>query len=353
MPIIVGGTAYYATSLLFKNLLLATSAVDSPDSSPSREIVPDPRLELPTEDLFEKLKQVDPIMATRWHPRDRRKIRRSLEIYYTTGQRQSEIYSRQREDGRINPSQVRYPTLILWLWSAQAVLDQRLDARIDEMIKSGLFDEIKDLYDKHPSPDAIDFTRGIYQAIGFKEFYPYLKSRKAIDKQKGTEMMKAATRRYAKKQIKWIRNKLLLQCEQAGNAIQVVVLDATNLENWDTQVMDPAKAAVSAFCYASSPDDNKSDGPLATNLATRFEASKHTDPSLQRLLVPATSREFSSAPDSWSFHDCPECPGFSTNSDSGWKEHLESRRHHNKVKQKAKKIAHERWREAQAKTIEP
>lgn len=323
----VGGTAYYATSLLFKDLLPSTTGSDSTEALP----IDDPRLDLSTEELYETLKQVDPVMATRWHPRDRRKIRRSLELFYTTGQRQSDIYAQQRESGRIKSSQVRYPTIILWLWSAQEVLDQRLDDRVEDMIRSGLFEEIQSLYENVSGEP--DFTKGIYQAIGFKEFYLFLRSQNSENRNTGTEMMKAATRRYAKKQIKWIRNKLLLQCEQAGDSIQVVLLDATNLAKWETCVQIPAIDAVTAFM---------------SNEKGQARIASVVDQRLQHLLIPTLSKEFSSAPESWSFHECPECPGFSTNSEVGWKEHLESRWHHTKVKQKQRRLAFESWKKRQA-----
>jgi tRNA dimethylallyltransferase len=50
--------------------------------------------------------------------------------------------------------------------------------------------------------------------------------------------MKSATRKYARKQIKWIRNKLLLQCKSGGENIMVCMLDATNLQTWKTNVRD-------------------------------------------------------------------------------------------------------------------
>lgn len=92
------------------------------------------------------------------------------------------------------------------------------------MIDTGLFDEIKDLRNhvvqgkiKMPGIELEKYQRGLWQAIGYKEFDPYFealeggKDAAELEKIKSecTERMKAATRRYAKSQIKWIRNKLL------------------------------------------------------------------------------------------------------------------------------------------------
>lgn len=110
------------------------------------------------------------------------------------------------------------------------------------MIDTGLFDEIKDLRNhvvqgkiKMPGIELEKYQRGLWQAIGYKEFDPYFealeggKDAAELEKIKSecTERMKAATRRYAKSQIKWIRNKLV-PTSLSSNDSQVIVycLDA-------------------------------------------------------------------------------------------------------------------------------
>ncbi|CCG82829.1 tRNA dimethylallyltransferase [Taphrina deformans PYCC 5710] len=324
MPVVVGGTAYYSTSLVFQDMLPDTGAT-TPDLAGSI----DARLEKTTSELYQDLQGIDPVMATRWHPKDHRKIRRSLEIYYTTGKRQSELYSEQRATGRLGPENVRYRTLFFWLWSDQSVLDTRLDARIDEMIETGLFGEIKSM---HQSQDTStpDFTRGIYQAIGYKEFHNFLQTGNEADRVAGTEAMKAATRRYARKQIKWIRNKLLLQCRQAGDDVQVVLLDATDLSKWDENVLARALKAI---------DDYATTGP--------FDPRTYCDPSLHDLLRPKVEKEFSANPDLWEKFVCDVCPTFTTNTKEGWTQHLSSNGHRAKVKQAKKRQDFVDWKKSQ------
>ncbi|KAK5057159.1 tRNA dimethylallyltransferase, mitochondrial, partial [Cryomyces antarcticus] len=62
-----------------------------------------PVLEESTEKMLEKLHEVDPIMANRWHPNDRRKIQRSLEIYLETGKKASDIYEEQKPRRQVSP----------------------------------------------------------------------------------------------------------------------------------------------------------------------------------------------------------------------------------------------------------
>lgn len=206
-------------------------------SEPTGRVPTDPRLELDTKQLYEALEKVDPEMAKRWHPNDRRKIRRSLEIYYSTGKKQSELYRDQRMSGRITSNKLLYRTLILWLWSEQEAIDARLNARVDDMIRAGLFEEIRSMK-ASAGQQPLDFTRGAFQAIGYKEFQDYLNSGTENDRDKGTDAMKSATRQYARKQIKWIRNKLLLQCDQGGRDLVVCMLDATDLHSWALNVRD-------------------------------------------------------------------------------------------------------------------
>lgn len=345
LPIVVGGTAYYATSLVFGDMLpqldkqLTTTRqaqleqAERVTSSASAGADIDGRLAKSTAELYADLQVIDPVMATRWHPNDHRKIRRSLEIYYTSGKRQSEVYAEQRQQGRLGPAHVKYRTLFLWLHCDQAVLDARLDARVDEMIEAGLFEEIRAMHASHDAGAAIDFTRGIYQAIGYKEFQAYLASGTSADREAGTQAMKAATRRYARRQIKWIRNKLLLQCRAAGRDVEIVLLDATDLEHWRERVADRGITATRDFLSSSEP----------------FVAARYcgTDVRKLALLEPKIEKEFSANPEAWERRTCDVCLGFSTNSRAGWAEHLRSAGHKGKLKRQQNRKQFDAWQEKQ------
>ena len=155
LPIIVGGTHYYTQSLLFEDSLV-NDQVDGGDQVPtelSNQDISDkfPILDGPTETMIERLREVDPVMADRWHPNDRRKIRRSLEIFLLTGKRASDVYAeqleikssnRKMESAEEGPSQSISDTLLFWVHSDSEVLKNRLDNRVDKMVKAGLLDEV-------------------------------------------------------------------------------------------------------------------------------------------------------------------------------------------------------------------
>ena len=184
------------------------------------------------------LKVVDPIMAKRWHPRDYRKQRRSLEIYYTTGINQSTWYANQKkEDGGL-----RFPTIMIWLYGKPDILDPRLDSRVDDMLKSGGIKELREMRDQVTQGEVVGadsaYTRGILQAIGFKEFHSYFQGMEKEDSKvvqalfdRGVDAMKLATRQYDRHQVHWIKNKLgtAILDEHCQDNAAFYLVDATGI----------------------------------------------------------------------------------------------------------------------------
>ncbi|MCJ1285207.1 hypothetical protein MMC26_004546 [Xylographa opegraphella] len=245
LPILVGGTHYYIQSLLFED-----GVVDKSEAHISTEEQEQrwPILGKDGEEMLEELKKVDPAMARKWHPKDARKIRRSLQIWLETGKKASEIYAEQRParkesdvvgavgksseiaqfDSRTRPenlsnqhSSLCYDTLVFWLYRDPVALKESLDKRVDEMITRGLLAEVEymdaDYREQRRVGTLVDTTRGIWVAIGYKEFKDYIDAirdgadalRVADHKRIGAELTKIATRQYAKRQDRWIRLKLV------------------------------------------------------------------------------------------------------------------------------------------------
>jgi len=114
-----------------------------------------------TPELFQFLQKVDPVSAQRFHPSDRRKIQGKVELYLRTGRPASELYKEQKETG----VDVRWDTLIFWVWSERDVLNARLDKRVDKMIEMGVEQECRELYRVAERIQA-PVTSGVFQAIG-------------------------------------------------------------------------------------------------------------------------------------------------------------------------------------------
>lgn len=264
LPIVVGGTHYYTKALLFKDSLIA-----SDNESSTRPLTHDNSLEHPiledtTEAIREKLREVDPVMADRWHPNDRRKMRRSLEIFLTTGKRASDIYAEQQEQKTVkaaveNDSEPTVDPLLFWVHTEKQTLRDRLDRRIDKMLDIGLMDEITEVHEyaqtRSKSEDSSRFTRGIWQSIGFKEFQPYLKAIEAevagpeLEKLRleCLEKMKTATKQYAKYQMKWIPKQMMPLLKDEGTLDRLYVLDSTDVSKYAEQVIDMAANLTKAF----------------------------------------------------------------------------------------------------------
>lgn len=269
LPILVGGTHYYTQSLLFRDTLVEEEGTDHITREKSAHKWQ--LLDASAEEMLKELWKVDPEMAMQWHPSDRRKIRRSLEIWLKTGKRASEIYKQQKtqsldveSDGwdkspgpngsdALGPSHVRYDSLIFWVHVPSDVLNSRMEERVDSMVAHGLLEEVTSmqsfLQDQELQDEKIDQGRGIWVAIGFKEILPYILdgSRPEKLRQEGIERTKIATRQYAKRQDRWIRLRLQRAVNAADLTQNMFLLDATDSSRWSDDVDAKAKDVTAAF----------------------------------------------------------------------------------------------------------
>ncbi|XP_048084974.1 tRNA dimethylallyltransferase isoform X2 [Alosa alosa] len=251
LPIVVGGTNYYIESLLWKVLVDTRGNEDQE----RRLCCPDPKMalqKLGAPELHRRLTEVDPDMAAILHPHDTRKIARSLQVFEETGVAHSRLLEQQRqqEGGDILGGPLRFPEpCIFWLHADMQTLDERLDQRVEEMLSQGLIAELQQFHlgynQQMVQENCQDYQHGIFQSIGFKEFHEYLTADRETSqeelnrlKMKGVEALKMVTRRYARKQNKWVRNRFLKR--PGSNVPPVYGLDVTNLSQWEDTVLNPA-----------------------------------------------------------------------------------------------------------------
>ncbi|XP_001604528.1 tRNA dimethylallyltransferase isoform X2 [Nasonia vitripennis] len=287
MPIIVGGTNYYIESLIWKVLVDNPNQgdFDSDEESPLKIRRIDGTS---NEELHKKLMEVDPEMASRLHPNNRRKVIRSLEIFEQHGTTHSEILRQQRlAGGSALGGPLRHEnSIILWLTCNRDVLDRRLDARVDSMLKADLVQELLDFHERYNKDriqknESADYSKGIFQSIGFKEFHNYLilpkQERDSETGQKllkeAIENLKIATRRYARRQHKWVRNRLIRRVDR--QVPPVYSLDCTDLEQWESEVYGKAVEIVAAVMSGETPRVK------ATNSSVDDTDAKVTDPSIE------------------------------------------------------------------------
>ncbi len=188
LPIVAGGTNLYIDSLI-----AGLDFADRAEDAALRESLNARYDELGGEAMLEYLRGFDPERAAKLHPSDRRRIVRAVEVYTLTGQ----TISRHDEETKKRPR--RYDAVKLALsFEDRAALYGRINARVDKMVADGLFDEVSRLLDGGLSPECTAM-----QAIGYKEPAAYLRGE--ISKDEAVELIKLSSRRYAKRQLTWLR----------------------------------------------------------------------------------------------------------------------------------------------------
>lgn len=353
LPILVGGTHYYAQSLLFEDALI--SDVNHIDEKAGEGLSRDelnlrfPILERPTEEILEQLRAVDPVMADRWHPNDRRKIQRSLEIYLMTGKTASEAYEEQQErkflhKGHVSDDQgcpeagissLLQSMLIFWVHADAEVLSRRLDERVHRMLEIGLINEVESLdnflREQAAAGVSVDRSSGIWVSIGFKEFEPYIEAVKRGELPStelqvlfttAIERTKASTRQYAKRQTRWIRIKLLAALSRADALGSIYLLDGSDLDHWSTSVSEPAIDVVCKFLA-------KEELPIPREMS---HAAKE-------LLTPKQTYELSDRRDLWIRRTCELC-SITAVTDEQWQCHIKGRGHRRAVKKADRHTSH-------------
>ena len=123
-----------------------------------------------------------------------------------------------------NPS--KYNFLTVFLDMPRPLLYDRINQRVDIMVKEGVLEEVKLLY---PFKDE-KYTA--VQAIGYKEFFPYLEGKASLEE--CTEMLKQKTRNYAKRQITWFKkleDKLVVDASKSKEEIIKEIIREYNEES--------------------------------------------------------------------------------------------------------------------------
>ena len=184
LPIICGGTGLYIQSLLEGYHL---------GGSVSHEEILAYRAQLDSwsdEDLFGKIAE----LGIEIPQINRRRAMRALEIAQLGGQ--------------LENNQPDYDALLICLDDERERLYERINQRVDLMIEDGLLEEARWLFDKAPTSQA---SKG----IGYKELFPYFEGQVSLEE--AVDKLKQNTRRFAKRQLTWFRNRMSVTFYQVGN----------------------------------------------------------------------------------------------------------------------------------------
>lgn len=302
VPIVVGGTNYYIESLLWRDFLIGPkigankqssgddqtqqhTLIDAEakilnDSSKealhndedledidkflSKPIYNDAFRHVESIKLWKLLESVDPKAAHLYHMHDKRRIIRSLQIIQRNKRNYSDILenvNKSKEQGKASlGGPLRFDsTCVIWLNCDDEILNQKMDDRVDQMLNRGLLAELEKFHDDYNRQRVLNgekpqYDKGIFQTIGFKEFHEYfmldpeVKESETGNKilKRSIEDMKITTRRYARRQLKWVRRRFL----QSGTRDLPLLFKLTtcfNEEGWLEQVQKPAFEIVESF----------------------------------------------------------------------------------------------------------
>ena len=188
LPVLAGGTGLYLDALIRGDDFAPGSQGGEVRLRLQQEL-----REQGPEALLERLRTVDPETAGRLHLRDEKRILRALEIYEQTG----EPMSLRDRRGRQRPD--RYEAVYIGLsFRNREDLRQRIDRRVDDMVRQGLLQEVQALLDSGLPRDATAL-----QAIGYKQFLAVADGAATTDQ--AVEEVKLRSRQYAKRQLTWLR----------------------------------------------------------------------------------------------------------------------------------------------------
>ena len=191
LPILCGGTGLYLEAL-------RTARHGAPMQADE-----DFRREMETlaeregnESLHKRLSEIDPDSALAIHPNNRTRVIRALEIYHLTGKPKSVL---DREASVENPRLSIFNVSLRF--ASRALLYERIDQRVDMMMREGLLEETRGLLENGlllPGTTA-------YGAIGYKECLGALRGE--CSEEEASAILKNATHHYAKRQETWFSAK--------------------------------------------------------------------------------------------------------------------------------------------------
>lgn len=187
-PIIVGGTGFYIESLL-KNYSYGNIKDDD-----YRLYLNNLAKDKGNSFIFNMLKEIDPISATKLHENDLKRVIRALEINKVTGKTKSDIEKIDSE----NTSNSIIKPYIIGLTCDREILYDRINKRVDIMLDEGLLQEVKWCLDY-----GLNSTHQSMGGIGYKELFPYFNHECTLDD--AIDKIKQHTRNYAKRQMTWFR----------------------------------------------------------------------------------------------------------------------------------------------------
>lgn len=189
IPLLAGGTMMY-----FRALTEGIAELPSANEAIRREI--DAMAEesgWPA--VHVELQAVDPVAASRINPNDGQRIQRALEVFRASGKALTEW----QEEAQPPADDVTYLKIAL-LIEPRSLLHERIELRLDHMVRNGFIDELRGLRER----PGVTRDSPAMRSVGYRQFWSYLEHGGSIDEAREKALF--ATRQLAKRQITWLRS---------------------------------------------------------------------------------------------------------------------------------------------------
>lgn len=195
LPILVGGSGLYVRAIMGENF----------DDLPADRVLREKLSNWSDLDLLKKLKSLDPVRAKQIHSNDSFRLKRAVELCLLLGRPISEVFAENDVPNRkpLKALDEKYPLLAksqffkILIVPERATLHQRIESRVQEMLKFGLLAEAEALLNRGYKED-----HAAMKSIGYRECVLYLQGKLGEDLH---EKICAKTRQYAKRQITWFK----------------------------------------------------------------------------------------------------------------------------------------------------
>ena len=186
LPVIAGGTGFYIQALLYD-----VDFSDTAQTGYRKEL-----MSIAGEEggyaLYDMLRKCDEKAASYIHPNDIKRLTRALEYYHETGMKISE----HNEEARKKESPYDFKYFVLNI--PRDELYENIDKRVDDMIKKGLVDEVKNLAEM-----GLDDSYVSMKGLGYKEILRSLNGELSLNE--AIRIIKRDTRHFAKRQLTWFK----------------------------------------------------------------------------------------------------------------------------------------------------
>ena len=188
MPIIVGGTGFYVNSVLYE-YHFGEADTDEAYRNQLQQYLD----EHGNDALWKLLQEKDPASAQRLHSNDTKRVMRALEVLHVTGVPASERQS------TLDRQTMRYNAVYIALTMPREILYDRINLRVELMMKDGLEQEVRRALDSGVPQDALSMT-----SIGYRQMIQYFNGE--ISLERAVELIQRDTRHFAKRQLTWFRH---------------------------------------------------------------------------------------------------------------------------------------------------